>query len=62
MTKRKRKTDKDVELKEEELERQKGDPLPDREVLSVLYPQPIPPDDGGLFPTDPVPKGFGGSE
>ena len=48
----------DAELPEEEVERQRGEPLPDREVMSIVYPQPIPPDAelDNLMPNDPIPK------
>ena len=48
----------DAELPEEEVERQRGEPLPDREVMSIVYPQPILPDAelDNLMPNDPIPK------
>jgi hypothetical protein len=52
----------DKELTKEELERQRAEQLPDREVMSTLNPviQPMPPVSGDgdlLYPTDPGPKG-----
>ena len=52
----------DKKLSPEELERQRAEQLPDREVMSTLNPvgHPVPPVSGGddfLFPTDPTPKG-----
>ena len=44
----------------DELDKQRGEELPEREVMSTLNPpiQPVPTDgEGYLFPTDPVPKG-----
>ena len=49
-------------LTQEELDRQRAEQLPDREVMSTLNPvgHPVPPvsgDEEFLFPTDPTPKG-----
>jgi hypothetical protein len=49
-------------LTEEELDRQRAEHLPDREVMSTVNPvgHPVPPvsaDDDVLFPIDPTPKG-----
>jgi hypothetical protein len=49
------------ELEPDELERQEGEPLPEREVMSridVPFPQPAADIDGvdGLTPIDTVPK------
>jgi hypothetical protein len=45
-------------LTPEELERQQGEPLPERAAMSIIDPNTIPigriPDDGGMF-TQPVP-------
>ena len=61
MSDKKRKTRTDADLSEEELEKQKGDHLPDREVMSrigmVAPDAPVPTDElDGLMPTDPIPK------
>ena len=51
-------SDHAVALTEEELARQKGEPLPDREVMSLVDPtaaQPV--DVDALYPVDPIPKG-----
>jgi len=51
---------KSAELTPEEIERQKVDTLPDREVMSMVSVAPEPPvpvEDGDpLFPIDPTPK------
>jgi hypothetical protein len=49
-------------LSQDELDRQRAEQLPDREVMSTLNPvgHPLPPvsgDEEFLFPTDPTPKG-----
>jgi hypothetical protein len=49
-------------LSQEDLDRQRAEQLPDREVMSTLNPvgHPLPPvsgDEEFLFPTDPTPKG-----
>jgi hypothetical protein len=58
---RKKRKKKDAELTPEELARQKGESLPDREVMSTISvePQPVVGDEGVdvLFPLDPTPKG-----
>jgi hypothetical protein len=45
-------------LTKDELERQQGEQLPDREVMTALHPpiQPLPPvyGDGDLYPTEPI--------
>jgi len=48
---------KSAELTPEEVERQKGEALPDREVMSTVSvePQPVVGDDP-LFAFDPIPK------
>jgi hypothetical protein len=51
----------DKKLSQEELERQRSEQLPDREVMSTINPSiapepPIPLEDGPLMPTDPIPK------
>jgi len=47
------------ELTPEELERQQGEPLPERAAMSIIDPNTIPigriPDDGGMFTVQPVP-------
>jgi hypothetical protein len=57
----KKRTKKSAELQEREVARQKGEPLPDREVMSTISPQFIspPPIDGGELPVDPIPHGTG---
>jgi hypothetical protein len=50
----------DEKLSEEELERQRTEELPDREVMSTINPTiasepPVQLDDL-LYPTDPIPK------
>ena len=58
-----RKAERD-ELSDEELEAQRGEPLPDREVMTVIAPDgssvpgfemPSPIDDGSPYPRDPLP-------
>ncbi|NUR78063.1 MAG: hypothetical protein HOQ28_17460 [Thermoleophilia bacterium] len=48
----------------EDLEKQKGEELPEREVMTTLHPpiQPLPPVPGEdyLFPTDPTQSSSGG--
>jgi len=60
MSKRKRKT---AELTPEEIERQRAETLPDREVMSTvtLDPQPVVGDDP-LYAFDPTPKDVWGHE
>jgi len=55
MSKGKRKT---ADLTPEEVERQRAETLPDREVMSTvsLAPQPVVDDTDPLFPIDPTPK------
>jgi len=63
-TKKKSKTEKDrkrAELAAEEAARQKGEPLPKREVMSTVTPgggvPGLPVDDlDGMYPIDPIPK------
>jgi len=45
----------DEELSEEELEAQKGEQLPDREVMSILHPDPMRPVPIDDFANQPVP-------
>jgi hypothetical protein len=48
-------------LTKDELKKQRGEELPEREVMSTLNPplQPLPPAEGDdlLYPVDPIPKG-----
>jgi hypothetical protein len=52
----------DEKLTPEDLERQNGEPLPDREAMSAIDPgialgPPVPLDPGdSVFPTDPLPN------
>ena len=55
------KTKRDAELTPEEVAAQRGEPLPDREVMSTIQTDPfgLPSIDGEpdtLMPTDPTPK------
>jgi hypothetical protein len=52
----------DDKLTEAELDRQRAEHLPDREVMSTLNPPihpmpPVPGDDDVLYPSDPTHKG-----
>jgi hypothetical protein len=38
----KKPTRPEAEVSEDELERQQGEPLPDREAMSIIQPEPIP--------------------
>ena len=56
----------DEKLTKDDLEKQKGEELPEREVMTTLQPpiQPLPAVDGEdyLFPTDPIhPDSTGGA-
>ena len=55
----------DSKLSKEELDKQRGEKLPDREVMTTLNPpQPVPPVPGAddiLYPTDPTHPTSGGT-
>jgi hypothetical protein len=54
------KKNKDADVSEDELARQRGETLPDREVMSTVSVDPQPSFDfepDALNPTDPTPKG-----
>ena len=54
-----KKARRDAELDEKELRRQKGEPLPERAVMSTISPsiapEPVVPLDDSLMPIDPIP-------